>query len=84
MILLIGMLFIKEEETRGTKQHRKKTLGIYKRCEGKPTSKLKRNNRQRKTQPTPLVRMLKGDYRLSYVKEIVTTAKERRGMDYMQ
>ena len=67
-----------------TIKYNKKVLGIYKRCEEKPTSKLTRDNRKRKTQPTPLVRMLKGDHRLSYVKEIVKSAKERRGMEHLE
>ena len=67
-----------------TIKYNKKVLGIYKRCEEKPTSKLTRDNRNRKTQPTPLVRMLKGDHRLSYVKEIVKSAKERRGMEHLE
>ena len=50
---------------------------------GIPTMRLTRENRCRKPQSTPLVRMLKGDYRLSYVKEIVASAKAHRGMDHI-
>lgn len=46
-----------------------------------PTMRLSRDNRRRKPQATPLVRMLKGDHRLSYVKEIVANARAHRGMD---